>query len=389
VSVVPAIFWTAVALLTYTWLGYPLLLRAVAGLAQSAPPRRRGALPTVSVIVAAYNEADCIVAKLASTLARQRYPRDKLEVIVVSDGSSDGTDARVQRYRDDRVRLVRQEPRAGKSPALNRGVAEARGELLVFTDANALFAPDAIARLAAAFADPRVGLVSGQGLYGDGGDARAAAGGYVRYEAALKTGEAALGFVAYADGAIYALRRTLYRAIAASEVNDLLHPIQVCLAGYRCWFNPGAVTVEPPSTGGVQEFRRHARIIAQGVHLLRRWLPPLVRARRWRAIWMLLSHRALRWLTGPCLAAVFIANVLLLDAASVYVVTVTAQAAFYALAAAGLVAERLGRRLGPLAVPYYFCTVSAAGVVGLARAARGGAEAVWAPAGQALPERAA
>ena len=211
----------------------------------------------------------------------------------------------------------------------------------------------------------------------------------MRYEAALKGGEAALGFVAYADGAIYALRRTLYRAITASEVNDLLHPIQVCLAGYRCRFDPGAVTVEPPSAGGGQEFRRHARIIAQGAHLLRRWLPALVRARRWRAIWILLSHRALRWLTAPCLTAVLIANVLLLGTASVYVVTLTAQAAFYALAAAGLVAERLGRRLGPLAVPYYFCTVSAAGVVGLARAARGGAEAMWAPAGQALPERAA
>jgi glycosyltransferase involved in cell wall biosynthesis len=382
-------FWGLTALLLYTWLGYPLLLRALGGLARSAAPRRRGALPTVSVIVAAYNEVDCIVAKLASTLTRQRYPRDKLEVIVVSDGSSDGTDARVQRYPDNRVRLVRQEPRAGKSPALNRGVAEARGDVLVFTDANALFAPDAIAGLAARFADPSVGLVSGQGLYGHGGDARAAASGYVRYEAAVKRGEAALGFLASADGAIYALRRSLYRDLAASEVNDLLHPIQVCLAGYRCCFDGSAVTVEPPAASGGQEFRRHARIIAQGAHLLRRWLPALVRARRWRAIWMLVSHRALRWLTAPCLAAVLITNLMLVGVAPVYVATLVAQAGFYALAAAGLLAEHLGRRLGPLAVPYYFCTVSVAGVAGLARAARGGAEAVWAPAGQALPERAA
>jgi cellulose synthase/poly-beta-1,6-N-acetylglucosamine synthase-like glycosyltransferase len=389
VSVVPVMFWGLTALLLYTWLGYPLLLRALGGLAGSAAPRRRGALPTVSVIVAAYNEVDCIVAKLASTLTRQRYPRDKIEVIVVSDGSSDGTDARAQRYPDNRVRLVRQEPRAGKSPALNRGVAEARGDVLVFTDANALFAPDAIARLAARFADPRVGLVSGQGLYGHGGDARAAASGYVRYEAAVKRGEAALGFLASADGAIYALRRSLYRDLAASEVNDLLHPIQVCLAGYRCCFDGSAVTVEPPSASGGQEFRRHARIIAQGAHLLRRWLPALMRARRWRAIWMLVSHRALRWLTAPCLAAVLITNLMLVGVAPVYVPTLVAQAGFYALAAAGLLAEHLGRRLGPLAVPYYFCTVSVAGVAGLARAARGGAEAVWAPAGQALPERAA
>jgi Glycosyl transferase family 2 len=389
VSVVPAIFWGVTALLLYTWLGYPLLLRALAGLVRSAAPRRRGAMPTVSVIVAAFNEVDCIVAKLTSTLTRQRYPRDKIEVIVVSDGSTDGTDARVQRYPDNRVRLVRQEPRAGKSPALNRGVAEARGDVLVFTDANALFAPDAIARLAARFADPRVGLVSGQGLYGHGGDARAAASGYVRYEAAVKRGEAALGFLASADGAIYALRRSLYRDLAGSEVNDLLHPIQACLAGYRSSFDHSAVTVEPPSASGGQEFRRHARIIAQGAHLLRCWLPALVRARRWRAVWMLVSHRALRWLTAPCLVGVLIANLMLVGVAPVYVATLIAQAGFYALAAAGLLAEHLGRRLGPLAVPYYFCTVSVAGVAGLARAARGGAEAVWSPAGQALPERAA
>jgi GT2 family glycosyltransferase len=383
------VFWTVAGLLAYTWVGYPLLLRLLARGAPGTATRRRGATPSVSVIVAAHNEAGCIAAKLASTLARQRYPRDKIEAIVVSDGSTDGTDARVQRYPDVRVRLVRQEPRAGKSPALNRGVAAARGEVVVFTDANALFAPDAIARLAAPFADPGVGLVSGQGLYGAGGDARVAATGYVRYEAALKAGEAALGFLAAADGAIYALRRSLYRELAASEVNDLLHPIQACLAGYRCRFVPDAVTEEPPSKDSGQEFRRHVRIIAQGAHLLGRWLPALVRARRWRAIWMLLSHRALRWTTAPCLAAALVINVLLLGAGAVYAVTLVAQAGFYALAAAGFAAERLGRRLGPLALPYYFCTVSAAGVAGLGRAARGGAEAVWAPTGQAMPGRAA
>jgi Glycosyl transferase family 2 len=389
VSTLAVVFWAAAALLAYTWVGYPLLLQALAVGRRKPEPRRRGAAPSVSVIVAAYNEAGCITAKLASTLARQRYPRDRLEAIVVSDGSTDATDALVQRYPDTRVRLLRQEPRAGKSAALNRGVAEARGELLVFTDANARFAPDAIARLAAPFADPFVGLVSGLGLYSSGGDARAAASGYVRYEGALKTGEASFGFLAGADGAIYALRRTLYRPLGASEVNDLLHPIQSCLAGYRCGFDAGAVTVEPPSAGGGQEFRRHVRIIAQGVHLLRGWLPALVRARRWRAVWMLLSHRALRWATAPCLVVALVANARLLDAGPVYAVTLAAQAAFYVLALAGFAAERLGRRLGPLALPYYFCTVSAAGVAGVARAARGGAEAVWAPAGQALPERAA
>jgi hypothetical protein len=232
--------------------------------------------------------------------------------------------------------------------------------------------------------------VSGQGLYGESGrDARAVAGGYVRYEALVKAGEGRLGFLASADGAVYALRRTLYRELDASEVNDLLHPIQAALAGAESRFEPEAVTVEPPSRDGGQEFRRHVRIIAQGAHLLHRWLPALVAARRWRAVWMLVSHRVLRWTSAPFLAAALAANVVLAGESPLYVVTLAGQATFYGLALAGLAAERLGSGLGRLAVPYYFCLVSAAGVAGLLRAARGGAEAVWSPTGQRTAERAA
>lgn len=384
------VFWLAAAVLTYTWIGYPVLLRALATLAAlgARSRARRAARPSLSVIIAAYNEAACIRAKIDSTLA-QHDPGGRLEVIVVSDGSTDVTDAIVASHPDPRVRLIRQEPRAGKSPALNRGAVAARGDVLVFTDANALFAPDALARLAAPFADPRVGLVSGQGLYGGlHGDARAVSGGYVRFEASLKRGESALGFLASADGAIYALRRRIYTDLAAAEVNDFLHPIQAALAGFESRFEPGAYTVEPPSHDGGQEFRRHTRIVAQGMHLLRRWLPPLVAAHRWRAVWMLVSHRALRWLNAPALAALLVSSTLLAPRAPIYAVALAGQAAFYALAASGWLAERSGRGLGSLAIPYYFCLVSAAGVAGFARFVRGGADAVWAPTG-AVAERAA
>lgn len=381
-------FWLAAALLVYTWIAYPLLLKVLASVrrpARTRPPAR----PRLSVIVAAFNEAKWILAKIDGTLA-QRYPARRLEVIVVSDGSTDGTDALVARHRDPRVRLIRQEPRAGKSLALNRGVAAAQGDVLVFTDANALFAPDALARLAAPFADPRVGMVSGQGLYTTAdGDARAVAGGYVRYEAMIRAGESALGFQASADGAIYALRRELYRDLAATEVSDLLHPIQTALAGFASRFEPAACTVEPPSSDGGQEFRRHVRIVAQGMHLLRRWLPRLVAARRWGAVWMLLSHRALRWTTAPALAVLLTANLSLLEHGGPYAAALGAQAAFYALALTGWMAERTGRGLGRLAVPYYFCLVTAAGVAGFGRFLRGGAQAVWAPAGAGVTERAA
>jgi hypothetical protein len=382
------VFWLAVALLFYTWIGYPLLLRLL-GARRRRPGARAAARPSLSVVVAAFNEAQWILRKIDGTLA-QRYPARRLEVIVVSDGSTDGTDALVSRHPDPRVRLVRQEPRAGKSAALNRGVAAARGDVLVFTDANALFGPDALARLAAPFADPRVGMVSGQGLYAAaGGDARAVASGYVRYEALIRKGESALGFQASADGAIYALRRSLYRELRAIEVNDFLHPIQAALEGYESRFDPDAYTVEPPSSGGGQEFRRHVRIVAQGMHLLRRWLPPLVAARRWRAVWMLVSHRALRWTTMPALATALAANVALLDHGAFYGASLAGQAAFYALALAGCAAEHAGRGLGRLALPYYFCLVTAAGVAGFARFLRGGVQAVWAPAGAGVAERAA
>jgi Glycosyl transferase family 2 len=394
-------FWLAAGLLAYTWIGYPLLLRLFMGGRELAPhtPRTLGASrrsrgaprpePFLSIVVAAFNEVGCIREKIDTTLA-QRYPARRLEVIVVSDGSTDGTDGIVARHPDPRVRLIRQEPRAGKSAALNQGAAAARGDILVFTDANAMFGLDVLARLVAPFDDPRVGLVSGQGLYAStAGDARAVSSGYVRFEALLRGAESALGFQASADGAIYALRRELYRDLKATEVNDLLHPIQASLAGFISRFEPDAYTVEPPSHGSGQEFRRHVRIVAQGMHLLRCWLPPLVAARRWRAVWMLLSHRALRWAGAPALAVLLAANVALLDRRGFYAATLLGQAAFYALALTGWIAERAGRGLGRLAIPYYFCVVAGAGVAGFGRFLRGGAEAVWAPTGSSVTERVA
>ena len=382
------LFWAATTTVTYTYAGYPLLLRLL-GLAARPRPRGQRPRPRLSVIISAYNEAATIVTKLRSTL-EQRYPADRLEVIVVSDGSEDGTDQIVRACTDRRVRLIRQEPRAGKALALNRGVAAATGDVLVFTDANAAFAPHALERLAAPFDDPSVGLVSGQGLYAvnEGGDTRAVANGYVRYEAALKSAESRLGFVAGADGAIYALRRNLYHELAAAEVNDLLHPIQAALAGYRCRFDPRAATVEPPSKDAGHEWGRHVRMVAQGVHLVSRWLPRLVAARRWREAWGLVSHRALRWLTAPLLGLMLVLNLAINDH-GLYALTLAAQAAFYTVAALGLVAERTGVRLGPLAVPYFFCVVAAAGVAGVTRWLRGGAQAVWAPTSQVATDRAA
>lgn len=380
-----SIFWASLGLLAYTWIVYPLLLRWLAR--RRRRPSGRPDAATVSIVIAAFNEAAWIAAKLRSTLG-QAWPPDRLEVIVVSDGSTDATDAIVARWPDPRVRLLRLEPRAGKVAALNRGVAAARGEILVFTDANALFTPGALSRLLAPFADPDVGLVTGQGLYrspadqtAPAADARAVAGGYVRYEAFIKEGEGRLGFIAGVDGAIYALRRRLYRELRPAEAHDLVHPVDTVLAGLRCCFAPEARTVEPPSSGGRQEFRRHVRIVAQGFAVCRGALPALLRARRWTAVWSLLSHRVLRWTAGVPLVAALLSNLALAGDLPLYRLTLLLQLGGYGLAAAGWLAERAGRRLGPLALPYYFCVVSAAGLVGIVQALLGAAPARWTPTG--------
>jgi glycosyltransferase involved in cell wall biosynthesis len=384
------LFWCAVLAVGYTWIGYPLLVTLLGRTRARPAPAARHRLPRMTVIVAAYNEAHCIAAKIRSTL-RQRYPWDRLEVVVVSDGSTDGTDDIVAHYPDVRVRLLRQDPRRGKSLALNRAVAAARGDVLVFTDANALFAPEALLHLAAAFTDPRVGLVSGQGLYvsGAAADARAVSNGYVRFEQLVKAGEAGLGFLAGADGAIYALRRDLYRDLAGAQVNDLLHPIQVAIAGGLCRFDARAITLEPSSRGAGQEFRRHVRIIAQGVHIVHEWLPRLCAARRWRAVAMLVSHRVLRWGTALFLGIALSTNVAL-TGSGFYAALLAGQGLFYALALGGSLAERRGLDIGKLALPYYFCVVSLAGLAGVVRFLTSGAESVWSPTGRgAVTEHAA
>ncbi len=375
---ITVVFWLSVVLVVYPYVVYPLVM---AYLGRRRPRGPVGTTrPRVSVIIAAHNEAEWIERKIASTLG-QDYPADRLEVIVVSDGSTDATESIVHAIGDSRVRLIARDERQGKSTALNLAVAEARGDLLVFTDANALFAPGAIARLAAPFADPSVGLVSGQGLYGElaDGQARAVANGYARLESLLKRGETALGFIGCADGAIYALRRSLYRDLAPAEVSDLTHTIETTLAGYRSCFDPDALTVEPPSKNAGQEFRRHVRIIAQGFDAVVTALPRLLAARRWAAVWVLVSHRVLRWTCAVALGGVL--GTSLVGQGWPFVAALACQAFFYGIAAIAALSERMGRGLGVLAAPYYFCTVTIAGTFGFLRFLRAGGEAVWSPGG--------
>ncbi len=378
--VLAGLLWSALAILVYTYIGYPIMLARWRGRPQATISPL--AWPTVTVVVAAYNEEHCIAQKIRNVLDHD-YPSNRLEVVVVSDGSTDQTTAIVQAYPDSRVHLLNQSQRQGKNAALNWGVSVARGAIVVFTDANAMLTPGALRALITPFQDPQVGLVSGQGCYGDLGDGttRVVSNAYVRYEAFIKRREGTLGFIAAADGALYAMRRELYTELPITHVHDLFHPILVAQSNHESIFVPTAYTVEPPSPHASNEYRRHVRIIAQGFLVLLDQLPRLLIQGHIKISWMLVSHRLLRWMSSIFLLTALCTAIRLATTHWLYTALLAAQLGFYACAAAGWLAERRQLRFRLLAIPYFFCVVSLAGVGGFISYLRGRRQIIWTPTG--------
>jgi Glycosyl transferase family 2 len=365
------IFYLSAALLLYAYVLYPLLLAAYAALA----PRRAPAVaaedaPSLSVIVAAYNEEAVIAQKIANFL-RCDYPAEA-EMIVVADGCEDRTADIAERLAGDRVRVIRRAVRTGKGAALNAGVAAARGEILVFTDANTMFEPDALAALMRPFADPSIGLVTGVSRYPDGTIGSA----YQRYEQMLKEYESALGVVATADGAIYAMRRRLFTEMDPRLINDFMHPILAALAGADSVMAREAAAVEDFSTDG--EFARQIRMVSQAAMVYFRFLPDLVRKRRWRSIAVLTSHKLLRWMTAPLLAMAAAATLVMAPAGGIYALALAGEVLFAAAAAAGLIARRRGVE-GKATFAYQFIALNCAQAVGLWRCFVGEVPVMWRP----------
>lgn len=257
------VLWVSVAMVVLGVVGYPALL------ALSWPFMRRtrvfdGSEPDVTLVIAAHNEEGTIAAKLQNSL-ELRYPRDRLEIVVASDGSTDRTDEIVRSFAERGIILARF-ARIGKTGMQNRMAGRARGEILVFSDANASFRPDAIAKLVRHFADPAVGGVCGQLVYcvekeGAGSSERL----YWDYEKFMKVRESALSSVVGANGSIYAVRRCDYVEIDDGLISDLVEPLALVRSGKRVVYEPEAISVEDASTDYDIEFRRKVRILTRGI----------------------------------------------------------------------------------------------------------------------------
>jgi cellulose synthase/poly-beta-1,6-N-acetylglucosamine synthase-like glycosyltransferase len=379
IDLVAAAFWASVALIVYTYAGYPLIIFAASrclGRRPDPPPRAGDGLPTVSLILAAYNEEEVIEGRLRNAAATD-YPPEALEILVASDGSTDRTAEIVAGFGDPRVRLLDFPHNRGKASALNAAVAEARGEVLLLSDANTRIDPGAARRLVRWFRDPSVGAAVGRLVLVDRLTGRNADGLYWRYETFLKKCEGRLGGVLGANGAIYALRRDLYEPIpAATIIDDFVIPLLAKQrTGCEIIYDAAATAVEETAPDVRAEFHRRARIGAGGYQSLRMLWRLFDPTRGWVAF-SFLSHKVLRWLCPFFMIAALGAN-LVLAGRPLYASALAAQAAFYLLAAVMSVAPARLRALRPLRLTTMFVGMNAALLVGFVRWLYGRQSAAW------------
>jgi cellulose synthase/poly-beta-1,6-N-acetylglucosamine synthase-like glycosyltransferase len=357
------LFWASSALIAYTHAGYPVLLWL---LAHGEEDHRASGdfLPSVSVVVAAYDEEDVIARKLENLLGLD-YPREKLELIVASDGSADRT---AERARDAGADLVLDLPRCGKVRAQDQAVARATGEVVVFSDANALLAPDSLRTLVARFADPAVGYVCGQVRFTteDGSNQE---GVYWRYELAVRAFESRIGDITAGNGALYATRREAYIEVDPRMGHDLSFPFNMVKRGWRAKYEPAATASEKTTPSNESEFRRKRRMMSHtwpimltGGILDPRGYSPLYAVQ-------IFSHRLLRYLTPFLHATAFATSLRLARRGVVYRLALGAHLAVLGAAAAG--------KPRPLQLARYYVLVTASPAAGLWDWLRTGTPAGW------------
>ncbi|MEQ1800523.1 MAG: glycosyltransferase family 2 protein [Gammaproteobacteria bacterium] len=377
-SVAASMFWIGLGLLAWVYAGYPLLLwlLRLAGARRPIQPARIE--PRVTLIISAYNERQVIGAKLENC-RRLDYPLDRFEVIVVSDASDDGTDEAVIAAGPP-ARLLRMEARGGKTVGLNAALRAAQGDIVIFSDANAMYERDALRMLVQNFADPRVGAVTGESRYEIGTDdaSTESEGTYWSYEIWIKGLESSLGSVVGGDGAIYAIRRGLYRDLAPGDLSDFVNPLQIVAQGYRNVYEPAAISWEGGAEGYGAEFRRKVRIVNRAWRATFKMRALLNPFRYGFFALQYLSHKVLRWLVPWLMLLVFGTNILIATLSPLFALIMVGQLLLYSLALLGwLLAGRVGLLGRVTSIPYYFCLVNLASLVALVEVFGGKEYRTW------------
>jgi cellulose synthase/poly-beta-1,6-N-acetylglucosamine synthase-like glycosyltransferase len=370
------LFWTAALLLLYVYAGYPVLLSLIALFVRRKRPEP-GYCPHISILIAAYNEEAAIERKIRQTLALE-YPADKIEVLVLSDCSTDRTDEIVSGFADPRVRLVRMAERGGKTHAQNQGIRHAAGEVIIFSDATAIYHSKALMYLAGNYQDATVGAVSGRYQYFDPGDQSPTGLGSIafwNYENFIKKMQSRTRTITGCCGCIYSVRKAAYTELADDVISDLVQPLQAIRKGYRVVFEDRALAYEETTQSTAEEFAMRVRVVTRAMRGL---LSVSDLLKPWRFFWpafQLWSHKVLRWMVPLFLIALFTTNLFLLGS-TIYKIILAAQLVFYAAAILSILAP-LHKRWKPLGIPLFFCTLNAAALMSMVEICRGRKYVTW------------
>ncbi len=380
-----AVFWISIFVVFYTFFGYGMLLYLLVKLRGVLKGKRKipdngGLWPTVTLIVAAYNEEDFIVEKIKNTL-ELRYPEHKVSFIFVTDGSNDSTPEIVARY--PQVKLMHTPQRSGKIAAVHRAMQEVDTEITVFTDANTYLHKDALLNICRHYADATVGAVSGEKRVhvADADDATAGEGFYWKYESKLKEWDSELYSVVGAAGELFSIRTALYEPVAPDTIlDDFMISLLIAQRGYRIVYEPKAYATEGGSENVTEELKRKIRIAAGGIQSILR-LKKLANPFHNFVLWFqYVSHRVLRWTITPFLmiVALIINGIIVYGrGGKIYDVVLTCQLVFYTLAVLGWLLDRMKIKVKALYIPYYFCMMNYAVLAGMMRYIRGSQSAVW------------
>jgi len=368
------IFWVAVLFIAYTYIGYGLLLYILLKIKQIFYPKNETYTiftPTLTVIVAAFNEAYCIEEKIINTLDLD-YPIDKIKYIFITDGSTDQTPMIVAKYPE--INGMHIDIRSGKIVAVHRAMLEVISEIVVFTDANTLVNKAALLKMCRHYKDQNVGAVAGEKRVHieDSSDATAGEGFYWKYESTLKQWDSELHSVVGAAGELFSIRTNLYKPVEPDTIlDDFMISMQIALKGFKIVYEPEAYALEKASSNTSEELKRKIRIAAGGVQSTIRLKKLLLPFKNPILTFQYISHRILRWVVTPYLMILaFFINVILIfqfGISSIYGVMMLLQGSIYFAAILGWVLEKREMKVKVFFIPYYFCLMNYAVIVGMIR----------------------
>ncbi|MFH2138096.1 MAG: glycosyltransferase family 2 protein [Candidatus Omnitrophota bacterium] len=369
------IFWFIFALVLFIYFGYPLVMAVLAILFKKEHRYDDGFTPSVTMLIPAYNEESVIKEKLENTLILD-YPKDKLEAIVMIDQSSDKTEEIVRSFAGKGIKMWVQVPRQGKMSALNYMLPKAQGEIIVLSDANSMYKPDAIKKLVRHFSDPKIGLVCGElrlidpnTLVGLGENF------YWRYEKFVKIRESLMHQLLVVNGSIYSIRKELFSEVDPALADDFVLPMRIAVKGYGLIYEPEAINEEKVSDTAQDQFNRKVRIISQGVGASFSVMGILFKSSALR-IFEFFFHKFLRWFVFLFTSILFGLNILLLSS-PLYLKIFIAQIVFYLFSLIGYILQKKGKHIKIFFVPFYFFLVNFASFCGVLGFLFGKKKATW------------